>query len=109
LDLDRFIACWDSDPSVIHPFPESGRRLEGWDQVRDGWSAIFDSLRTTKEGPPYLDLRPLDLDVREREGVAVVSFHIALDRALGRRTLVLSEHSGAWKVVHLHASNVSVT
>ena len=110
LDLDRFMACWGSDPSVIHPFPESGRRLDGWSQVHDGWRAIFDFLRTTKHGPPYLDLRPLDLDVRELgDGVAVVSFHLALDRALGRRTLVLSEQSGAWKVVHLHASNVTAT
>ena len=110
LDLDRFMACWSSDPSVIHPFPESGRRLDGWVQVNDVWRAIFDHLRTTTDGPPYLHLQPLDLDVRELgDGVAIVSFHLDLGSALGRRTLVLSEEAGSWKVLHLHASNVAVT
>ena len=108
LDLDRFMSCWDSDPSVIHPFRESGRRLDGWEQVRDGWTLVFDFLRATHDGPPYLELRPVDLDIRFLgEDAAVVSFHLELDGAFGRRTLVLCEHSGTWKVVHLHASNIA--
>jgi hypothetical protein len=52
----------------------------------------------------------LDLDVRILgDGVALVSVHLDIDLALGRRTLVLSEPSGSWKVVHLHASNITVT
>ena len=110
LDLDRFMACWSFDASVIHPFPELGRRLDGWEQVREGWRGIFDFLRATRDGPPYLDLRPLDLDVREvDDGVTVVTFHLDLDGALGRRTLVITRQSESWKVVHVHASNVTVT
>jgi hypothetical protein len=77
--------------------------------VREGWQAVFDFLRTARPGPPYLDLRPLDLRMQfVGAGVAVVAFHLDLGQELGigRRTLVLGEEGKSWKVVHLHASNV---
>jgi len=107
LDLDRFMACWAHDATAIHPFPEAPRRLNGWEEVRSGWQLVFDFMRATVEGPPYLDLRPLDLGVRPvGDAAAMVTFHLDLEGTLGRRTLVLENQAGAWTIVHLHASNV---
>src|SRR5438445_11018706 len=84
LDLDRFLACWGKGATVIHPIPEMPRRLDGWDEVRDAWRAVFDYMRATRSGPRYLDLQPLDLDVRMvGVGAAVASFHLGLVQSLG--------------------------
>jgi len=107
LDVDRFLACWGNDASVFHPFPQLPKRLMGWEEVSGTWAVVFEHLRATLPGPPYLDLHPVDLDVR-RVGVdvAVATFHLDLDQGVGRRTLVVQGQAGSWKVVHLHASNV---
>jgi ketosteroid isomerase-like protein len=109
LDLDRFLALWAHDATVIHPAAQKPRRLDGWEMVRDGWQELFEFLRAARPGPPYVDLRPVDLRVQSvGTGVVVVTFHLDLGQELGfgRRTLVLRAEGGLWKIVHLHASNV---
>ena len=107
LDLARFLACWGTGATVIHPFAELPKRLDSWDEVGRAWVGVFDFMRDTRSGPPYLDLRPLDLDVRMAGvDVAIATFHLVLDQTLGRRTIVLENQAGSWKIVHLHASNV---
>ena len=109
LDLERFLACWGEDATVIHPMREMAKRLDGREEVQGAWRGVFDYLRATRSGPPYLDLRPLAVDVQVQTagvGAAVATFHLALDESLGRRTLVLEDRAGSWKIVHLHASNV---
>jgi len=107
LDLERFMACWAPDATLIHPFRELPRRIRGWEEIRRSWRGVFDFVRTTRDGPPYLDLRPMDLQVQAVAArVAVITFHLDLDGSLGRRTLVLEDRSGVWRIVHLHASNV---
>lgn len=110
LDLDRFLACWAHDATVIHPVSQMSRRLDGWEMVRDGWQELFEFLRTTRPGPPYVDLRPVDLRVQSvGTGVAVVTFHLDLGQEVGfgRRTLVFGVEGRSWEIVHLHASNAS--
>ena len=107
LDVNRFLACWAKDATVFHPFPGMPKRVAGWEEVSGTWTVVFDHMRATLPGPPYLDLRPIDLDVRTvGSSVAVATFHLELDQGVGRRTLVVQSQAGSWKVVHLHASNV---
>lgn len=57
-------------------------------------------------GPPYRNLDPKDLLVQTDGEMALCTFHLQLPMSLARRTIVLVRRSGAWKVLHIHASNV---
>ena len=110
LDLDRFLSLWGPDPSAILPAPQLARRVTGADEVRAGFAALLESMRATSttDRPPYLALEPLDVDVQAiGEDVAVVTFHLELPAAFGRRTVIVArDERGGWSVRHLHASNV---
>ena len=84
--------------------PADYRRVRGIDpQMR----ALVDAFRAGDAPPPYLQLEPRDLLIQLFGDVAVVTFHLEGSR-LARRTFVLAKTGSAWKIVHLHASNVSV-
>lgn len=68
--------------------------------------ALIDRLTRTAERPPYLDIEPRDVDIRVSGNMALATFHLVGTRSLGRRTFVLVKRDGAWKILHLHASNV---
>jgi len=79
------------------------RRVRGIDPQM---LAVIAALKSRKDGPPYLDIRPKDLDIRVFGDAALATFHLGDDDTLGRRTFVLSKYGRDWKIVHLHASNV---
>ncbi len=107
LELERFLSLWNDNPSVFHPFAQAGKRLIGKEAVRAGWVALFEGVRESQLGPPYLDLDVRDVDIQPiGSNVAVVTFHLHLPEAVGRRTLVFELQPGGWQIAHLHASNV---
>ena len=81
-------------------------RQQGADMVIAGFRQFADGLRKEQPGPPYMHLEPQDLDVRVFGEAAVISFHLMGQGTLSRRTFVLAKRNGAWKIVHIHASNV---
>jgi ketosteroid isomerase-like protein len=79
------------------------RRVRGIDpQMRE----LIDSLRKSGRERPYLDIKPVDLEIQVFGDAALVTFHLVGGERLGRRTFVLALIDDAWKIVHLHASNV---
>jgi ketosteroid isomerase-like protein len=79
------------------------RRVRGIDpQMRE----LIDSLRESGRERPYLDIEPVDLEIQVFGDAALVTFHLEGNQRLGRRTFVLALIDDAWKIVHLHASNV---
>lgn len=84
--------------------PADYRRVRGIDpQMR----VLIDAFKAGDKPPPYLRLEPRDLLIQLFGDAAVVTFHLE-GRRLARRTFVLAKTAGQWKIVHLHASNVSV-
>jgi hypothetical protein len=55
-----------------------------------------------------MDIKPQDMKIQLFDDVAIATFHLD-DRAgfLNRRTIVLNKTKAGWKIVHLHASEVS--
>ena len=107
LDVERFMGLWASGSSVFHPFAQASHRLAGDEDVRTGWSLIFSALRASQTGPPYLELDARDIDIRPLgSDAALATFHLDLPDAVGRRSVLFERQDGAWKIVHLHASNV---
>ena len=62
--------------------------------------------QTSDEQPPFITLEPLNLEIKMFGDAALVTFHLIDGNALSRRSFVLAKRAGAWKIVHLHASNV---
>lgn len=67
------------------------------------------AFREKGHEPPYMSLVPEDLELQVYGDVALVTFHLVNDQRLGRRTIILKSIDDDWKIVHLHASNVSGT
>lgn len=90
-----------SPPAEIRT--EDYKRVVGLDpQMRE----LIARWRASGDPPPYIRLDPKDLEIRVFSEAALATFHLERDGSLSRRTFVLAKRAGAWKVVHLHASNV---
>lgn len=104
LNKDRFDALFASDASVFfpqHPFPI--RRVDGKAAVTEWFHRFMDA-----RNGQAMTLDPKDLQIQRFGDAAVATFHLGSgELAAGRRTLVLRWEAGDWKIVHLHASNLT--
>ena len=106
LEFEPFEAAWSSSRSVFFPFRDTPERVEGA-AVGERFRSFFAEVRTTRPGPPYLHLQPRELRVEVVGDAGLVTF--MLGRAPGdvsRRTLLFVRERGAWKLRHMHASNM---
>jgi hypothetical protein len=74
-----------------------------------GMRRVAETMRRERPGPPYH--RPDiidDLLVQVVGDVAICSFHFDKPDRIGRRTIVLVRRGGAWRILHLHASNLQI-
>ena len=102
--FSRFIA---PDATVFMPFANVRRRLEGKAAIEAVFADFFTRVRQERTGPSYLDIRPVDLDIRLLGDSALVTFHLDNGSTLSRRTAIFQMQAGEWFLVHLHASNMS--
>jgi ketosteroid isomerase-like protein len=110
LEWEHFTGFFADDATMFQPrkFP---RRAENKTEIETEFRQIFDSIRGSQTKPPYMDLQPRDLRVQMlTPDVAIVTFHLD-DRpgVLNRRTLVWQRFKSAWKIVHIHASELALT
>lgn len=109
LDWEQFRQAFDDNATVFYPraMPE---RANGRAEFEKGFKTVFQQIRGSKTAAPYMDIQPKDLKIQRFGDVAIATFHLD-DRAgfLNRRTIVLNRTRKGWKIVHLHASEVSVT
>jgi hypothetical protein len=73
--------------------------------VEEGFRGVFERWRKERPGPPYLDIRPLDVMVSSYGEIHVVTFHLGEGESRSRRTFVLGMEAGELKILHLHASS----
>ena len=111
LDWDTFRAAFADDVTVFNPdIPEATTvgRLNGRAQVEGGFRSVFEATRKKASGPPYLHIVPEDVQMQMLGETAIVSFQFDREgNSIGRRTLVFHLEGRAWKIVHIHASNVT--
>ncbi len=106
LEFESFEAAWSSSRSVFFPFHDTPERVEGA-AVGERFRQFFADVRSTRPGPPYLHLEPRELRAEVIGDGGLVTF--MLGRAPGevsRRTAFFVRERGAWKLRHLHASNM---
>jgi ketosteroid isomerase-like protein len=109
LDWKTFRLAFDDDATVFYPrvYPA---RANGRSEFEKSFKQVFEQIRNGQMAAPYMDIQPKDLHLQLLGNVAIVTFHLD-DRAgfLNRRTIVLNKTMAGWKIVHLHASEVSLT
>jgi ketosteroid isomerase-like protein len=107
LDWDGFRSAFDDDATVFYPraFPE---RASGRSEFEKTFKVVFEQIRSGKTSAPYMDIQPKDMNLQILGDCAIATFHLD-DRVgfLNRRTIVLTRTRAGWKIVHLHASEVS--
>jgi ketosteroid isomerase-like protein len=106
LDWNQFRAFFADDATVFFP-RDSPHRADGRKEFERTFQQVFERIRAGRTKGPYMDLRPLDLQIQIAGDVAIATFHLD-DRPgfLNRRTIVLQRGTRDWKIIHLHASEV---
>jgi ketosteroid isomerase-like protein len=111
LDWAAFRACLSSDATVFYPTPQIAKRIDSAADFNQAWLAVFDGIKKSsgRNAPPYMDLAPrhLRIDLLSPD-VAIATFHLVHGNAVSRRTLVWKKFANGWKIVHLHASNLTI-
>ena len=109
LDWESFRFAFDDNATVFYPrtIPE---RANGRAEFEKFFKVVFEQIRNGRTAGPYMDIKPQDMKIQLFDDVAIATFHLD-DRAgfLNRRTIVMNKTKTGWKIVHLHASEVSVT
>jgi ketosteroid isomerase-like protein len=110
-DIDALLAVFADDATVFMPMPAIPRRLEGKPAIRDAFAVAFKDLLASEKKPPYFHLEPRDVQTKTFGDVALVTFHLGSatrQSSFSRRTFLLAKQDGRWRIVHLHASNVTI-
>jgi ketosteroid isomerase-like protein len=108
LDWETFRAAFADDATVFYPrgFPQ---RANGRPEFERNFRLVFEQIHGGRTKGPYMDLQPRDVNIQLAGDIAIVTFHLD-DRAgfVNRRTVILRKFSEDWKIIHLHASEVSI-
>lgn len=107
-DVNSFTNFFAPDATLFFPLSSLPLRLEDRQQITTAFGAFFEAVRRQQPGPPYMNMVPVGTRVQLFGSVAVVTFHLKGEDVVSRRTLVLQKRSGAWLIVHLHASSLAL-
>jgi hypothetical protein len=122
LDWSTFQRYWDRNATLFgasasFPTVSAGstpasraRRVEGA-EVTTVWKQIFDEIRrrSGRTTPPYQNIQPQELRIDlVGADTALVTFHLGSTDLVSRRTFVWKRTADGWKIVHLHASLISL-
>ncbi|MGC3947446.1 MAG: nuclear transport factor 2 family protein [Chryseolinea sp.] len=105
-DWPTFRAAFDKDATMFHPTWDHARRVRGTQQVEEAWLDIFPEF-SDPNNKEKLSIDPKNINIQIYGSTAVVTFHLGDGvESLSRRTVVMVNKDGAWKIVHIHASRV---
>ena len=105
-DWKVFKNTFSSKATIFFPTWEQGKRRTGQKEVEDTWTEIFpEFIDSTKKFD--FKIEPKDILIQLYENTAIVTFHLGGGDFLSRRTIVFVKENKDWKIVHLHASNLS--
>jgi ketosteroid isomerase-like protein len=110
LDWPSFRTCFSSTATIFHPAAPNIRRIDSLDEFEKAWLGVFERIKKSsgRTSPPYMNLNPLNLRVEMLSpDVALVTFHLLDGSIVNRRTLVFKRDADGWKIVHIHASNIT--
>lgn len=106
-DAGALERCLHVEASMYFPFEDTPGLVEGRDAIVARFARLFTAWRRRGLSPPYVGFVPAQLRVRAAGGGhALVTFTVDIEDAAGRRTALMHRDVDAWRILHLHASNV---
>ncbi|HUE77154.1 MAG TPA: nuclear transport factor 2 family protein, partial [Longimicrobiales bacterium] len=107
LEWDAFHASFAPSATVFQPFREPWRN-DDREEVAAFFGSLFEEIRSSSEGPPYMRITPRDLRIEMLDAAGIVTFHLPGRETVGRRTLVFGRKQSIdpWRLFHLHASSL---
>jgi ketosteroid isomerase-like protein len=110
LDWPAFRACFAEDEvTIFHPGAPNLKRIDRPEAFEEAWLGVFARIKkqSGRDAPPYMNLQPKDLRIQILgPEIALATFHLIDGRILCRRSILMKQSSGVWKIVHVHASNL---
>ena len=108
LDMIRLLNYIAEYASMFHP-RASGNRATGHEEIRKSFEPVFIRIRCDQTQPPFHRIQPRDLIWQLLGDTALATFYLD-DQAgkLNRRTIVWNQTDSGWKIVHIHASEISL-
>jgi hypothetical protein len=100
-------SLWCTDATMHFQFGQPPGLIIGRPAVVERFQRLFTELAARVAGPPYVrfkieEFASLELDARHAAAYATVT----VDGRIGRRTLILRREPQAYRILHLHASNI---
>lgn len=103
LSVDELRPLFAEEATAFLPMPQFGARVDGREAILDALAPLF---AAEKARAGSMNLQAKDVKVQRAGDVVIVTFDVGTAAVFSRRTLVLERRGGAWKIVHLHASNL---
>lgn len=94
--------CFDEQATAFFPVEHARERLNGKAEIREAFARVLAKVRDT--GATSIPLDPEEMLEQSFGDVHVLTLHLRGDH-LSRRTFVLHEIGGEWRIVHFHGSN----
>lgn len=105
LDWSAFMDYFADEASMFFPSTAKSARLaRGKKEIESLFRPFFDHLRSQRRSAPYIDIDPLDLEIRLFDELALIMFHLDDPGQYGRRTIIMRRSNRVWKIFHVHAS-----
>ena len=98
LDEARVVGAFADNATVFFPVAKA-ERVDGKNAIEAIFREYF------KANTKKTNIVPEELLVDQRGDTAVVSFNVHNPSAVSRRTFIWRWERGAWRIVHMHASN----
>jgi hypothetical protein len=107
-DLAALEPMWCQDATMHFQFGQPPGLIVGRPAVLERFQRMFAELVARVPGPPYVrfkieEFASLVLDARH----AAVYATVTVDNRIGRRTLICRREPQAYRILHLHASNLA--
>ncbi len=104
---DSFRKSFTDDATIFFPYWSEARRIQGRQDIEKAWLTIFPEF-VDVNNTRKLQITPKDIHLQLYQQNAIVSFHLGDGiNSLSRRTLLMLNEKGNWKIAHLHASSVT--
>lgn len=102
---EAFKNFFADDATMFYPNVDNARRLNGKKEIEEALQPEFTDtgIKSTT------NISPQDIHVQINRRTAIITFHLVDKKSLGRYTIIWVRRHGAWKILHFHASDLTLS